>query len=280
MVQAGFNGASPNAHLLVGEMPAPRQLVARSWEGTGLSIAAHAIALGVLIFAATHVPEMARTASSVSQRLKVVFLDRPGPAGGGGGGGRKTSERLGKAEIAAKAVQLQPAPKPLDTPQPPQLNIPIVTVQAGQMLPGAFVQVDITSPGPGFGIGGGGGRGPGNGPGEGPGLGAGRLGGFGGDEFPMGNGVTPPALIKEVKPNYTGDAMRAKVQGLVEMDAVVLADGSVDPGRIRITRSLDATFGLDQEAMIAVRQWRFRPATFKGQPVAARVSVVLTFTLR
>jgi TonB family protein len=87
-------------------------------------------------------------------------------------------------------------------------------------------------------------------------------------------------LIKEVKPNYTGDAMRAKLQGVVEMEALVLADGSVDPGGIRITRTLDAVLGLDQQAIIAVKQWRFRPGTYKGQPVAMRVNVELTFTLR
>jgi protein TonB len=81
-----------------------------------------------------------------------------------------------------------------------------------------------------------------------------------------------------VKPNYTGDAMRAKLQGVVEMEAVVNADGSV--GNVRITRSLDRTFGLDEEAIKAVKQWRFQPGMRKGQPVAVIVNVELTFTLR
>jgi protein TonB len=72
--------------------------------------------------------------------------------------------------------------------------------------------------------------------------------------------------------------MRAKVQGEVELEAVVNPDGSVD--RVRVTRSLDSTFGLDQEAIKAVRQWRFMPGTLKGQPVPVRVTVVLSFTLR
>jgi len=90
--------------------------------------------------------------------------------------------------------------------------------------------------------------------------------------------VTEPKLIREVKPQYTADAMRAKVQGEVELEAVVNPDGSVD--RIRVTRSLDRTFGLDQKAIEAVRQWRFMPGMRQGQPVAVRVSVVLDFTLR
>ena len=56
--------------------------------------------------------------------------------------------------------------------------------------------------------------------------------------------------------------------------------GKMDPTRIKITRSLDSTFGLDQQAIIAVKQWRFRPGTYKGQPVPVLVNVELTFTLR
>jgi periplasmic protein TonB len=127
-----------------------------------------------------------------------------------------------------------------------------------------------TAAGDGSGTGGGDGRGPGNGSGDG--LGA-------GDVYESGSGgVSAPSLIYEVKPNFTVDAMRAKIQGIVLMDVVVLANGSVDPARIRITRSLGP--GLDQQALIAVRQWKFRPSRRLGQPVASRVTVELAFTLR
>ena len=179
-----------------------------------------------------------------------------------------------------KPIELSPVPHPADTPPPPDLKIPVITVQAEQMLPGALTPLDTSSLGRGTGPGGGAGRGSGSGPGEGPGLGSGRLGGFGGDVFGPGDGATQPDLIREVKPNYTAQAMSAKLQGRVELDAVVLADGSVDPASIRITRSLDSTFGLDEQAIIAVKQWRFRPGTFKGQAVAVRVAVELTFTPR
>jgi protein TonB len=282
MVQPEFTGASPNAHLLVGEMPAPHQMDGRWWEGTGLSIAVHAIAMGALLYAASHVTEVVKTASTASERFnKIVFLNRPGPGGGGGGGGTTTPDPPRKVEMpATKPIELTPVPNPADTPPPLDLKIPVITVQADQMLPGTATPLDTTSLGRGSGPGAGGGRGAGSGSGEGPGLGPGRLGGFGGDVFGPGDGATQPVLIKEVKPNYTAQAMSAKLQGRVELDAVVLADGSVDPASIRITRSLDSTFGLDQQAIIAVKQWRFRPGTFKGQAVAVRVAVELTFTLR
>ena len=47
-----------------------------------------------------------------------------------------------------------------------------------------------------------------------------------------------------------------------------------------ILRSLDAAFGLDQEAMVAARQWRFSPGRRLGEPVAVVVSIELVFTLR
>jgi len=85
-------------------------------------------------------------------------------------------------------------------------------------------------------------------------------------------------VLREVKPQYTSDAMRAKVQGTVLLECVVLPDGSV--GNVDVVRSLDSTFGLDQEAVKAARQWRFVPGTRLGQPVPVLVTIELTFTLR
>ena len=276
MPEADFKGASPNAHLLIGEMPAPQQLKTSWWEGTGLSVAVHAIGLGILIYALTHAPQVVQKATEMSEKLDFIFLEQPKPGPGGGGGGRpKEPEAPRKAEIvAAKPPDVVPIPKPADVPTP-EVTVPIQTPQAVVTLPGSLSAIEAIGTSAG-----GGGKGTGIGSGTGSGVGPGEGGGFGGGVYQIGNGVTSPVLIKEVKPNYTSDAMRAKLQGVVEMEAVVLPDGSVDPNRIKITRSLDSTFGLDQQAVIAVRQWRFRPGTYKGQPVPVLVNVELTFTLR
>ena len=86
------------------------------------------------------------------------------------------------------------------------------------------------------------------------------------------------AIIREVKPQYTSDAMRAKIQGAVLLQCTVRPDGSVTD--IQVVRSLDPTFGLDQEAIKAARQWRFAPGTRMGQPVSVQITIELTFTLR
>jgi TonB family protein len=94
--------------------------------------------------------------------------------------------------------------------------------------------------------------------------------------YKPGDGVTTPTVVKDVKPNYTPDAMRRRVQGLVGLSCVVRADGNV--GECRVTRPLDAE--LDQEALRVAKQWQFKPGTKDGKPVAVEVSIDMSFTMR
>jgi protein TonB len=93
-----------------------------------------------------------------------------------------------------------------------------------------------------------------------------------------GGEVTAPRLDKEFKPKYTAAAMRARVQGNIAMEAVVLADGTV--GEVRVTRSLDREYGLDDEAVRTLKKWLFKPGTRDGVAVPVLVEVEMTFTLR
>jgi TonB family protein len=222
----------------------------------------------------------------------IVWLTAPGPGGGGGGGGNQMKAPPRKAELpgkekitvpATKLPEVVPTPKPPDPPPAEQqLTIPAKTLgDAQQTAVGAIEGTNAAatlSQGPGTGGGAGTGTGGGIGPGQGSGLGPGWGGGSGGGAYRPGNGVELPRVLREVRPNYTADAMRAKVQGTVWVEAVVQADGTV--GQARVVRSLDSTFGLDEEALKAARQWRFAPGTRFGQPVAVLVTIELTFTLR
>jgi TonB family protein len=270
--------ASPNAHLLIGELPVQPQLAERWWEGTGVSIAAHGAALALLLYAGAHAPQMLPTASPMPRWNRVIF-SVPGHGDGIRGGPTDAPARAQPAESAQpRARHIAATANPADEVTPP-IEVPSMAAHAVQTLPGAIADVDATSLGRGSGPGSTGGEGLGSGGKGGRGVGDGGLDGAGGP-FEPGNGVTTPQLIAEVKPQYTVDAMRAKLQGVVELEAVVLPDGSVDPRRIRVTRSLDRALGLDGQAVLAVRQWRFRPGTLKGRPVPVRVIVELTFTLR
>ena len=93
-----------------------------------------------------------------------------------------------------------------------------------------------------------------------------------------GNGVAAPRLVKDEKPKYTAEAMRAKIAGTVWLEVVVLADGKV--GDVRVTQSLDREFGLDDQAIAAVKQWEFKPGTKDGVAVPVAVKIEMTFTLR
>ena len=93
-----------------------------------------------------------------------------------------------------------------------------------------------------------------------------------------GEGVTAPTIVKEVKPVYTDDAKKERIQGTIDMDVVVLADGTV--GDVTVTKSLDAKYGLDDQAVKAVKQWIFSPGTKDQKPVNVLVSVEMSFTLK
>ena len=223
---------------------------------------------------------------------QIVWLNQPGPGGGGGGGGNKMKEPPRKAELPGKdkitvpvekAVVLEAPQVVKNEPNPvEQLNIPALSLAAGlESLPGAIEGPPgppTLSQGPGSGGGAGTGRGTGIGPGTGSGLGPGSGGGTGGGTYRPGNGVTTPRVLKEVKPQYTADAMRAKIQGTVWLQCVVRPTGQCSD--VEVTRSLDPTFGLDQEAMKAAQQWRFLPGTRLGEPVPVQITIELTFTLR
>jgi TonB family protein len=149
-----------------------------------------------------------------------------------------------------------------------------------QTLPGTIQSANVSTESQGAGTGGGAGTGTGTGAGsgQGSGLGAGFGGGTGGGAYKPGAGITLPRVLREVKPQYTPDAMRAKVQGSVWLECIVMPDGSV--GDVRVTKSLDPVFGLDQEAIRAAKQWRFTPGIRQGEPVPVIISIELTFTLR
>jgi TonB family protein len=91
-------------------------------------------------------------------------------------------------------------------------------------------------------------------------------------------GVTLPKVISEVKPQYTPEAMQAKIEGTVIMTAVVRTNGT--PGDIEITKSLDTKYGLDNQAVAALTQWRFEAGLKDGKPVPVRVTVEMRFWLR
>jgi len=88
--------------------------------------------------------------------------------------------------------------------------------------------------------------------------------------------VTLPTLVRDVKPSFTADAIRAKVNGSVILHGIVDRNGAV--GAVVIVQSLEPS--LDVAAREAFEQWQFRPATRAGEPVPMALSVQMAFTAR
>lgn len=91
----------------------------------------------------------------------------------------------------------------------------------------------------------------------------------------IGGDVAPPSLIHKVEPAYSEEARAAKFQGTVVVSVEISADGV--PQRLRVLRGLG--LGLDEKALDAIAQWRFKPATKQGQPVAVAATIEVNFRL-
>jgi protein TonB len=91
----------------------------------------------------------------------------------------------------------------------------------------------------------------------------------------IGGQIQAPALIRRVEPVYPDIAVLAKVSGIVILEAVVAADGSVES--VRVLRSVKF---LDGPATDAVKQWRYSPLVLNGEPTPFVLTVTLTFSIK
>jgi TonB family protein len=254
-----------------------------------VSLAAHAsiavLLTSFVVSVPAPTPDAAVPTPEQMQIPRMVFLQMPGPGGGGGGGGNRQPAPPSRAQAPGSDRITLPVARPIviaaePADEPPETQA--VALHSVPLASGTFSQTGVPeapsslpfSQGPGSGGGVGTGTGTGIGPGRGPGFGPGSGGGFGGGAYRPGNGVSAPTLLTQVRPNYTSEAMRLKIQGTVILDVVVGRDGI--PSAIRVARSLDE-HGLDVEAVRAVQQWRFNPGRIGETPVDVLVRIVLEF---
>jgi TonB family protein len=257
-----------------------------------ISVGVHVLVVGLaLVPWATSIPK-ARTANETAvlvytpQNLLLPLTPDQEKSGGGGGGGRKslTPPSQGKLPRATDKQVVPPDPEPPKNPDPSLIVEPTVVAPQLASLP----QINLLnlgdpngvpgppSPGPGVGGGIGNGQGRGVGEGKGPGVGPGEGGGTGGGPFRVGGGVTPPTVLSRVEPQYSEEARKARYQGTVVLEAIVKRDGTVDI--LRVVRSLG--FGLDENAIQALKQWRFKPGMRNGIPVDVALNIEVNFNLR
>ena len=92
---------------------------------------------------------------------------------------------------------------------------------------------------------------------------------------PGAPGYQPSLIVKRSVPSYTEEARRFRLQGTVLVYVMVGDDGV--PKDLRVIRGLG--MGLDENAIEAVRTWRFRPPLVNGQPASFRATVEVNFEL-
>jgi TonB family protein len=121
-----------------------------------------------------------------------------------------------------------------------------------------------------MGTGAGGELGPGTGNGFGPGFG----GNAGGGLYRVGGGVSAPELIRKVDAEFSDEARKNKYQGIVMVEIVVDKDGN--PQNPRVVRALGQ--GLDEKAIEAIMQYKFKPAFKDGKtPVPVKMTIEIDF---
>lgn len=256
-----------------------------------ISIAIHLFMVGLLLLPllGSGTPELQVTETFVPLFTPIALELPPMEdlSGGGGGGGLEEEEPplLGEIPEAAEEQFVPPSVEP--TPNRNPLLVMAPTVIAPQLAdPERIIDLAMLgapegipgppSAGPGVGGGIGTGQGTGVGEGRGTGVGEGEGAGFGGGVFQVGGGVTAPTVISRVQPEYSEEARKARYEGVVILEAIIHADGSVEI--VRVVRSQG--FGLDEKAIEALQQWKFRPGMRGGEAVAVNLNIEVSFNLR
>src|SRR3984957_12331562 len=226
-----------------------------------------------------------------TQTTNIDLSDYKGPkaakqAGGGGGGGDRSIVEANKGRLPdrAKVDVTPPQPQTLENPKIPVL--PTINVQKNIQLPDNAnmpmigqtnsSNVTLASAGTGnsggMGSGGNGGLGSGNGNGFGPGSG----GNAGGGVYQVGGGISAPTVIHSVEAEFSDEARRAKYQGVCMVSLIVDAQGN--PQNIHVARALG--MGLDEKAIEAIKQYKFKPAMKDGKTaVPVMITIEVDFRL-
>lgn len=254
-----------------------RMAIKRSPTSAAFAIGAHVV---VILLAALFIASQMKVMTPAKARVAVVVPLAPPPIppkiehiGGGGGHPDLTPVSKGRLpDLAQKQIVPPKAPPPIA----PKLAItPTVVVQknltmANNDMPNLGMPSSSLK-GLSLGNNAGSGIGSGNGPGIGPGSG----GNTGGGVMHIGGGVSKPVVIYQPEPEFSEEARKAKFSGNVEVYLWVGADGT--PSHVRVIRGVG--MGLDEKAVEAVRQTKFKPAMKDGKPVAVDLYYEVDFQI-
>jgi protein TonB len=250
----------------------------RSTASTVWALGAHAAAIALIFWLAAakmHSVSLTNTAS-------LTELTPPPPVAPlkkdvmGGGGGQKSPAPVSKGQLPKFADQqiTPPAPRPLEQPKikmpDPSIEVQNDLKMANSTMPNMGLP---NSPLLGSSLGNGSGTGIGSGSGSGVGTGSG--GNYGGGAKRIGGGVSAPVVIYQVDPEFSEEARKAKFMGVVTVNLIV--DEKGNPQSVHVVHG--AGMGLDQKAVEAVKQYKFKPAMEGGKPVAVDLNIEVNFQI-
>jgi TonB family protein len=260
----------------------------RSPASSIISVVLHVIIIGLLLWTFFAVKSVV-----TKKNQQVTNIDVPqfmpiapkGPQmGGGGGGGAHDILQAPKGRLPKFEEQPITPPMVIKNDHPKLAVDPAIMMPKDIQLPNNNLPnlgdprttvVGPASNGSGSGAGMGTGSGGGIGSGKGNGYGPGEGGGYGGGLYHVGGGVSAPQLVFAPDPEFSDEARRAKYQGVCVVSLIVDAQGN--PQRVQVVRHLG--MGLDEKAVEAVKQYKFKPATLQGKPVPVEVNIEVNFRI-
>jgi protein TonB len=249
----------------------------RDRRTTTAAVLLHAAAIGLLFWAVRTHTTLLKPGTTMLTEMTTPPPMTPAKRLMGGGGGQRGATPVTQGHLP-KFAEVQITPPKAPPLQQPKIAMPDATIEVQK----DFKMADNTLPNIGMpnspvvgssSMGNGGGTGLGSGYGAGLGMGVG--GNYGGGLRQIGGGVSSPVLIHQVEPEFSEEARKAKFMGNVLVSLVVDPQGV--PRNVRILRG--AGMGLDEKALDAVRQYKFKPAMEDGKGVAVEMNVEVQFQI-
>ena len=257
-------------------------------KARAISFAIHVVGITLVLALALRVhtrimPQPATTVTPMDFKISIPPITLPvaRPMGGGGGGGARelVEADKGRIPLIAKIQVTLPQIIRNDHSKLEVEPTEVVKIPDSNNLPNLGMaqspQIALASQGRGSGSGFGQGIGGGIGASHGSGVGPDSGSGYGGGIMSVGGGVSAPQVIHSVEPEFTEDARRANYQGNVSIRLIVDSQGN--PQDVRLASHLG--MGLEEKAIEAVKQYKFRPALYQGHAVPVQIVINVDFHL-
>jgi len=255
-----------------------RMAVKRDPKSTAVAVVVHALVILLIAYLVAKKVQFSAPPPKLLTNLEAPPPMKAPPKANvmGGGGGQKSPTPVAQGRLP-KFAQEQITP-----PKAPPMEQPKIAIEPTVVMQKDLKMANSTLPNLGMpnspivGTGSlGNGSGTGIGSGNGAGVGAGSGGNTGGGAMRIGGGVSAPVPISMPDPEFSEEARKAKVAGNVLV--YLWVDQNGNPTHVRVIRGIG--MGLDEKAMEAVRQYKFKPARKDGKPVTVEMNVEVNFQI-